>query len=278
VGVDKEKAIFDLPNIWQSLLYHHALVGFPPKETFLAVVRAVNYAMWPGLTTTLILKHFPDLDEMQKGHMKGQQKGVQLTKVSAPVTIKVEPGTANPPPPTIIKHYNIFVLVYKLLDTIHTDQTSAFPIMSQQGYKYIMVGIHLDANYIFCKVMKNQTEGKMIAAYQKMVNRMKLLALGLKHHCLNNKCLAAFKACITKNWMTHKLVPPDCHHCNIAEWAVQTSKNHFVSILSRVDNRFPSPCDAISCKKQNSPPTSFDRATLHQKCLHMPMSTGNTIT
>jgi hypothetical protein len=97
------------------------LAGFPPKETFLAAVRAGNYAAWPGLTTTLVLKHFPDLDKMQKRHMKGQRKGVRLTKVTAPVTFKVEPGTANPPPPTIKKHYNIFVVVYELLDTIHTD-------------------------------------------------------------------------------------------------------------------------------------------------------------
>jgi hypothetical protein len=121
-GVHKANAIFDLPNTWQSLLYHHAAAGFPPKDTFLAVVWARNYATWPGLMTTQILKHFPNSDEMQKGHMKGQWKGVWLTKVTAPVTIKVEPGTANPPPPTIKKHYNIFVLVYKLLDTVHTDQ------------------------------------------------------------------------------------------------------------------------------------------------------------
>ncbi len=68
---------------------------------------------------------------MQKGHMKGQQKGVQPTKVSAPVMIKVEPGTANPPPPTIKKHYDIFVMVYKLLDTFHTDQINPFPITLQ---------------------------------------------------------------------------------------------------------------------------------------------------
>jgi hypothetical protein len=155
VGVDKASKIFNLPNKRQSLLYHHSLAGFPPKETFLAAVRARNYATWPGLTMTLILKHFPDLVKMQKGHMKGQRKGVRSTKVSAPVTIKVEPGTANPPPLTIKKHYEIFVLVYKLLDTVHTDQTGQFPITSQQGYWYIMVGIHLDANYIFCKLMKN---------------------------------------------------------------------------------------------------------------------------
>jgi hypothetical protein len=170
--------------------------------------------------------------------MKGQRNGVRSTKVSAPVLIKVEPGTANPPLLTITKHYDIFVMVYELLDTVHTDQTGPFPIMSQH-YWYIMVGIHLDTNYIFCKLMKDQTKGKTITAYQKMVNRMKLLALGLTHHYLDNKCLAAFKACISKKRMTHKLVPPDCHRHNIAERAIQTFKNHFVSILSRVDDRFP---------------------------------------
>jgi hypothetical protein len=99
------------------------LAGFSPKETFLAAVRAGNYATWPGLTTTQILKHFPGLDKMQKGHMKGQQKGVRLTKVRELVMIKVEPGTENPPLPAIKKHYHIFIVVYKLLNTVHTDQT-----------------------------------------------------------------------------------------------------------------------------------------------------------
>jgi hypothetical protein len=100
-----------------------------------------------------------------------------------------------------------------------------------------MVGIHLDASYIFCELMKYQTKGKMITAYQKMVDRMKLSALMLKHHRLDNECSAAFKACIAKKGMTHKLVTLDCHHPNIAEWAIQTFKNF--SILSRVNNRFP---------------------------------------
>jgi hypothetical protein len=62
-GVDEANTIFNLPNTQQSLFYHHALVEFPPKETFLSAVRVENYATWPGQTTTLILKHFPNLDE-----------------------------------------------------------------------------------------------------------------------------------------------------------------------------------------------------------------------
>jgi hypothetical protein len=165
---------------------------------------------------------FPNSDKMQKGHMKGQQKGVWSTKVSAPVTIKVEPRTDNPPPPTIKKPYDIFVVVYELMDTVHTDQTSTFPNMLQQGYRYIMAGIHLDAKYIFCKLMKNQTKGKMINDHGIPKDGCQDEALGtqVKHHRLYNECLAAFKACIAKNGMTHKLVPPDCHRCNIAARAI----------------------------------------------------------
>ncbi len=79
----------------------------------------------------------------------------------------------------------------------------------------------------------------MIMAYQRMVDRMKLSALGLKHDNLDNECSAKFKECITKNRMTKELVPLDCHHRNIAKQAIQTFKNHFVSIISGVDNCFP---------------------------------------
>jgi hypothetical protein len=241
VGVNAANAIFNLPNTRQSLMYYHALAGFPVKETFMDAVLTRNYATWPGLTTTLISKHFPDSKEMQKGHMKGQRKGVRLTRVKAATTIKIKPGMEESPPKLVaIKRMNdIFVKIYELVETSHTDQMGTFPITSQQGYRFIMVGIHLDANYIFCELMKNRMEGTMITAYQKIVDRMKIARLGLKHHRLDNECSEIFKKCIQKNGMTHKLVPPDCHCWNMAKCAIQTFKNHFVLILSGVNDRFP---------------------------------------
>jgi hypothetical protein len=189
-GVDAASAIFDLPNSRQSLMYFHAVAGFPTKETFTDAVRAGNYATWPGLTTTLISKHFPDSDETQKGHMKGQRKGVRSTKVKPATEIKIEPRTEDSPPKLVAirKLNDIFVKIYELAETIHTDQTGAFLVASQRGYQYIMIGIHIDANYIFCETMKNRTEGKMINAYQKMVDLMQIAGLGLKHHRLDNEC------------------------------------------------------------------------------------------
>ncbi len=157
---ESANAILDLPSTHQTILYHHAFSGLPVKETFLNAVRAGNYATWPGLTIVALHKYFPDLDEMQKGHMKGQQQGICSTKQKAldhlveserTVKIKVEPGTEEVSPAKC--HSDIFVCVKDLAKSIHSDQTGAFPYTLQQGNQYLMIAIHLDANYIFCKPM-----------------------------------------------------------------------------------------------------------------------------
>jgi hypothetical protein len=90
--------------------------------------------MWPGLTNTLITKHFPDSDK-QKGHMKGQRKGVRSTRAKPAYKTKIKPGTEDPPPKLvgIKKMDNIFVKIFKLAEEIQTDQTGAFPVTSQQA-------------------------------------------------------------------------------------------------------------------------------------------------
>ena len=102
---------------------------------------------------------------------------------------------------------------------------------------------------------------------------MKLLALGLEHHRLDNKCSAKFKACIGKTRMTHKLIPSDCSPNRLSRHSKTVSSPS--SVESMID--FPSPCGAISCNQRNSLSTYYNRAVLHQKFLHMPMSTGNTM-
>jgi hypothetical protein len=131
--------------------------------------------------------------------MKGQKKGVRSTKVKPAIEIKIKPGQEDAPPKLVaIRMLNdIFIKIFELVETIHTDQTGAFPATSQRGYQYIMVGIHI-SNYIFCETMKNRTEGEMINTYQKMVDRMQLAGLGLKHHQLDNECSDNFKKCIRK--------------------------------------------------------------------------------
>ncbi len=72
--------VYSLPSIQQSIKYLHAAAGFPVKETWIDAIKHGNFLTWPGLTTTTIRKHFPDLDETQQGHMKKQRQGVRSTR------------------------------------------------------------------------------------------------------------------------------------------------------------------------------------------------------
>jgi hypothetical protein len=96
-----------------------------------------------------------------------------------------------------------------------------------------------DSNGILQEPMKNCTSGKMIQAYQCLIDRLERAGITPKHHILDNKCLEEFKATIKKNNMMHQLVPPHIHHRNLAEKAIQTFKAHFISVLGGADTEFP---------------------------------------
>jgi hypothetical protein len=148
-------------------------------------------------TAKMIHRHFPDSGKTVRGHLKGQQQGICSTKQKAlaklvdMATTSLHLATLKAP---IVKHSDIFLHTEDLSNTIHLDQTRDFPYTSQRGNRYIMVAIHLNTNYIFNKPMKNRTVEEMMAAYQRIVNRMRAVGLRLKKHILDNEVSKAFKA------------------------------------------------------------------------------------
>ena len=102
-----------------------------------------------------------------------------------------------------------------------------------------MVMVEIDSNVIDAEPMKNKTGAEHIKAYQELLKRMK--ASGVckpKKHVLDNEASNEYQDEIRKECKM-EMVPPDTHRQNIAERAIQTFKNHFISILSGVDPRFP---------------------------------------
>ena len=79
----------------------------------------------------------------------------------------------------------------------------------------------------------------MIKARARALARMQLCGLSPRHQVLDNEASAAFKAAIIQSGMSYQLVPPDDHRRNIAEKAIQTWKDHFVSVFSGTANSFP---------------------------------------
>ena len=87
--------------------------------------------------------------------------------------------------------------------------------------------------------MKNRMEGEMILTRQRALAQMKLQQIVPMHQVLDNEISKAYKTEIQATNMTYQLVPPDDHHRNIAEKAIQTWKDHFVGVLSGTSDTFP---------------------------------------
>ena len=168
----------------KTVIYMHTAAGFPPMETWINAIRAGNYDTWPGLSAKAVLKYFPESDKTVLGHMKGERQGLRSTsewtqKVKA-LKAELKKKKFVPQEP-IKKEHDIFIKVIDLKETIYTDQTGKFPYLSSKGNRYVMVGIHVDANYIFQEAMKNRTEAQMVAAYQRMFQRMQDGGLTIKN-------------------------------------------------------------------------------------------------
>ncbi len=210
---------------------------------------------------TLINRYFPDSDETIKGHLKGQRQGIRSKKQAAldkiieneGVRIKIE-GEGSPLHQIpITKTHEAFFRVDDLTDSIHTDQTGAFPFTSQRGNRYIMVAIHLDANYILVEPMRNRMKEVMIRAYEKIIHRMRSAGLGIKKHTLDNEASDALKHYIRQQQIQFKLAPPAITDATKQSVPSRPSKRILSQFWQESTTSFCSPSGAISSNQQNSP-------------------------
>ncbi len=76
--------IYELPSVEPTIRYLHGAAGFPTEASCLKAIREGNYLSWPLINVKNIAKYFPESEETQKGHMRGQCQGVRSTKVAEP--------------------------------------------------------------------------------------------------------------------------------------------------------------------------------------------------
>ena len=61
--------VHDLPSTKEVVRFLHAALGFPTKAMLLTAIWNGNQVTFPALMTANVSKHFPESNEMQKGHM-----------------------------------------------------------------------------------------------------------------------------------------------------------------------------------------------------------------
>ena len=131
-----------------------------------------------------------------------------------------------------LKGGDVIIQVYDTADTLYTDQTGKFPVVSSRGNKYQMVLYHVGTNSIWVHPTKDKTEGEMKRARGHALGRMKACGIKATQRVLDNEASSAYKQAIKESTMSYKLVPPGDRHRNVAEKATQTWKDHFVAAIS----------------------------------------------
>eukprot|EP00804_Cyclotella_cryptica_P003825 CCRYP_018936-RA/>CCRYP_018936-RA protein AED:0.22 eAED:0.20 QI:0/0/0/1/1/1/2/0/637 len=160
---------------------------------------------------------------------------------------------------------------------LYTDQTGKFPHVSSRGFCYQMILYHVASNSIWVEPTKNRTEGELILARSQAL-RMKACDITPQHQVLDNEISAAYRDAITTSAMTYQLVPPDDHRRNIAEKAIQTWKDHFISALSGTADNFPSTSGVSSSHKWSANSTYSDNQTAIPRYHHMHTFTATMTT
>jgi hypothetical protein len=122
---------------------------------------------------------------------------------------------------------------------ISTDQTGRFPVKSLKGKLYIMVLYNYDSNAILATTMKSRKAPDLVAAYNEL--HQQLLDGGVKPvlQRLDNEISRVLINAIKEKGIDYQLASPHDHRLNPAERAIQTFKNHLISILHGCDNKFP---------------------------------------
>jgi hypothetical protein len=224
----------DLPSIAGLIGYYHAAAGAPVKSTWLAAIKAGNYASWPGLSYALAAKYCPCPDATLKGHMAQSRQHVRSTQPRPDCTLPPD-HAASPTPESNVVH-----LCELPLSRLYTDDTGRFPIRAQSGNQYIMVAYHTMSNAILIQPFTTKHDRHRLAAADTIMTRLQRRQLPVDTIILDNEASADYRRNITDKWhCTYQLVPPDMHRRNAAERAIRTFKAHFIAILAGIDTAFP---------------------------------------
>jgi hypothetical protein len=91
-----------------------------------------------------------------------------------------------------------------------------------------------DSSAILAEPLKARSASELLRAFSKLHQHLTDRGLSPALQILDNECPAALKAFMLKAGTKYQLAPPNTHHTNAAEKAIDTWKCHFTTGLSSV--------------------------------------------
>jgi hypothetical protein len=222
----------------------YLLMGAPVHNTFITAVRN-GYLQYPGLHESMILKNLPASTATAKGHLKRTSQGLHSTKIygsdetftDSETQVEIFPTIRTPKPKTLT--WTTAALSLVRTGSVHTDASGKLPVAGMDGANYVLIMFCLEANYIHVEPLKSRSAAEYVTAYTKGHDFFSSKGFTTKYMHLDNETSGAVEHYLRNRQIDYQFTPPDTHRTNRAERAIQTFKNHFISMLCLTDPTFP---------------------------------------
>jgi hypothetical protein len=102
-----------------------------------------------------------------------------------------------------------------------------------------MVAYNYDANSIHAIPIINRQADTIVKAWKNIHSIFLKSGSAPSTYVQDNEISHIMRDAFTDASVAFQLIPPHNHRANAAERAIQTFKNHFITILSGIDPQFP---------------------------------------
>ena len=120
---------------------------------------------------------------------------------------------------------------------IHSDATGRFPFESARGTNYVLVFVY--KGYIHVQPLTDRSAVSHVKAYRLAIEFFKTKGHVIDIARLDNETSVQLETFLRDASVPFQYVPPEDHRSNRAERAIQSFKNHFISVLATIDDTFP---------------------------------------
>ena len=117
-----------------------------------------------------------------------------------------------------------------------------YPVTSARGHKYLFLLYDYNTNYIAVKPIKSRKASDLLQGFEQCYTQLQEAGLTATILRLDNETSKTFINHVKTEGLQYQFAAPGDHCVNPAERAIQTCKEHFISILSGTDPSYPDNC------------------------------------
>ncbi len=131
---------------------------------------------------------------------------------------------------------------------LYNNLTGLFPYMSLKGNVCFLIVYHYESNAILVLPIPWFDDNTIFAAYKTHFEFLESKCHKIRLNMMDNQCTKQIKKFLTANNCNLLLVEPHNHHVNAAKCALQTFKDHFISVFATTDSEW----DKLASQVENT--------------------------